>query len=155
VLVSLLAARMFSFSIWNILRIIYSIAFCIGFAYLGNYIKAIEFNTSCPLSSGWRISNGKMLSSILMVIGGVNVFCPASKFLSTLPIVGSSYVVLFVLGVFMNLFIINRLAINLEEEEYSQCKIKGYGWITDFFANKGISDCIYYTLGITVVFFYL
>ena len=146
---------MFSFSIWSILRIIYSLAFCIGFAYLGNYIKAIEANSACPLSSGWRITNGKMLSSIMMVIGAVNVFCPASKFLSTLPIIGSSYVLLFVLGVFMDLFIINRLAVNLEEREDSLCTIKGYSWITDFFANKGVSDCIYYTLGISIVFFYL
>jgi hypothetical protein len=146
---------MFSFSIWSILRIIYSLAFCIGFAYLGNYIKAIEANDVCPLSSGWRITNGKMLSSIMMVIGAVNVFCPASKFLSTLPIIGSSYVLLFVLGVFMDLFIINRLAVNLEEREDSLCTIKGYSWITDFFANKGVSDCIYYTLGISIVFFYL
>lgn len=146
---------MFSFSIWSILRIIYSLAFCIGFAYLGNYIKAIEANSACPLSSGWRITNGKMLSSMMMIIGAVNVFCPASKFLSTLPIIGSSYVLLFVLGVFMDLFIINRLAVNLEEREDSLCTIKGYSWITDFFANKSVADCIYYTLGISIVFFYL
>jgi len=147
---------MFSFSIWSILRILYSLAFCVGFAYLGNYVKVIEANGSvCPLSSGWRITNGKMLSSIMMIIGAVNVFCPASKFLSTLPIIGSSYVLLFVLGVFMNLFIINRLAINLEERNDSLCKIKGYSWITNFFANKGVADCIYYTLGISIIFFYL
>lgn len=140
---------------WTILRVIYSLAFCIGFAYLGNYINAIEANDACPLASGWRITNGKMLSSLMMIIGAVNVFCPASKFLSTLPIVGSSYVLLFVLGVFMDLFIINRLAINLEEREDSLCVIKGYGWITEFFASKSVADCIYYTLGISIVFFYL
>lgn len=146
---------MFSFSIWSIIRILYSLAFSIGFAYLGNYVKAVEANKSCPLASGWRITNGKMLSSIMMVIGAVNVFCPASKFLSTLPIIGSSYVLLFVLGVFMNLFIINRLAVNLEDREDSICNIKGYNWITNFFANKSIADCIYYTLGISIIFFYL
>jgi hypothetical protein len=146
---------MFSFSMWTILRVIYSLAFCIVFAYLGNYIKTIEANNACPLSSGWRISNGKMLSSIMMVIGAVNVFCSASKFLSTLPIIGSSYVILFVIGVFMNLFIINRLAINLEEREDSLCNIKGYKWITDFFASKSVAECIYYTIGISMIFFYL
>jgi len=155
VLVALIVARMFSFSIWSILRVIYSLAFCIGFAYLSNYIKAIESNAACPLSSGWRITNGKMLSSILMIIGGINVFCPASKFLSTLPIIGSSYVLLFVLGVFMNIFIVNRLAVNIVERDDSLCKMKAYGWITDFFASKSVADCIYYTLGISVVFFYL
>jgi hypothetical protein len=146
---------MFSFSIWTILRIIYSLGFSIGFAYLGNYVKAIEDNDACPLSSGWRITNGKMFSSIMMVIGAINVFYPASKLLSTLPIIGSSYVFLFVLCVFMNLFIINRLAINLEERVDSLCVIKGYSGITDFFANKGVTDCIYYTLGISIIFFYL
>ena len=146
---------MFSFSIWTILLIIYSLAFSIGFAYLGNYVKAIEANDTCPLSSGWRITNGKMFSSIMMVIGAVNVFYPASKLLSTLPIIGSSYVLLFVLCVFMDLFIINRLAINLDEREDSLCMIKGYGGITDFFASKSVADCIYYTLGISIIFFYL
>lgn len=146
---------MFYFSIWSILRVIYSLAFCIGFAYLGNYIKAIEFNSVCPLSSGWRITNGKMLSSILMIIGGINIFCPASKFLSTLPIIGSSYVLLFVLGVFMNIFIVNRLAVNINERNDSICKMKTYSWINNFFASKSVADCIYYTLGISVVFFYL
>ena len=145
----------FDFSIWTIFRVGYSLAFAIIFAYLGNYIKAIEANDACPLASGWRITNGKMLSSIMMVIGAINVFCPASKFLSGLPIIGSSYVVLFVIGVFMDLFIINRLAVNLEENEDSACMIKGYGWLTEFFSSKGVADCIYYTLGASVLFFYL
>jgi hypothetical protein len=145
---------MFSFSFWSVLRIIYSIIFTIGCAYLGNYIKAIE-ERECSLSTGWRITNGKMLASLLMIIGAVNVFCPASKFLSTLPIIGSSYVLLFVLAVFMVLFIVNRLAVNLDEAEDSKCNLKGYTGLTQFFASKGISECVYYTLGLSVLFFYL
>lgn len=145
---------MFSFSIWSILRIIYSLAFCIGFSYLGNYIKAIE-SQECSLSKGWRITNGKIISSILMIIGAVNVFCPASKFLSTLPIIGSSYVLLFVLAVFLELFIVNRLAVNLDEGDDSKCALDGYKSLTDFWTRRGISECIYYTIGLSVVFFYL
>lgn len=145
---------MFDFSIWSILRILYSFAFTIGCAYLGNYIKAIE-SRDCSLSSGWRITNGKMLSSILMIVGAVNVFCPASKFLSTLPIIGSSYVLLFVLAVFMELFIVNRLAVNIDEGVDNRCTPDGYQWVTDFWASRGISECIYYTLGLSIVFFYL
>ena len=145
---------MFEFSFWSILRIIYSLIFTIGFAYLGNYIKAIE-SRECSLSKGWRITNGKILSSILMIIGAVNVFCPASKFLSTLPIIGSSYVLLFVLAVFLELFIVNRLAINLDEGEDSKCALGGYQGLTDFLTRQSISECIYYTIGLSVVFFYL
>jgi hypothetical protein len=143
------------FSFWTILRIIYSLLFTIGFAYLGNYIKEIESNDSCPLSSGWRISNGKFLCSIMMVIGAINVFCPASKFLSTLPIIGSSYVLIFVVGVFMALFIVNRLAVNIDDREDSKCAMNNYQWVNDFFSSKGVAECIYYTMGISILFFYL
>lgn len=147
---------MFDFSFWTILRVIYSLAFTIGFAYLGNYVKAIEANDECPLATGWRITNGKMLASLMMVIGAVNVFCPASKFLSALPIIGSSYVLLFVLGVFMVLFIVNRLAVNIDERDNNICEVRGsYKWVTAFFSSKGITECIYYTLGISILFFYL
>jgi hypothetical protein len=145
---------MLSFSFFTVLRVLYSIAFTVTFAYLCNYVKAIEL-LECSVSTGWRITNAKMLASILMIIGGVNVFCPASKFLSTLPIIGSSYVLLFVLAVFMVLFIVNRLAVNIDEGEDSKCVLKGYEWLTDFWANRGISECIYYTLGLSIIFFYL
>ena len=145
---------MFSFSIWSILRILYSIIFTIGCSYISNYIKAIEAR-ECSLSTGWRITNGKMLSSILMIIGAINIICPASKFLSTLPIIGSSYVLLFVLAVFMLLFIINRLAVNIKEKENSKCVVKGYMGITNYMATKSISEDIFYTLGISILFFYL
>jgi hypothetical protein len=142
------------FSFWSSIRIIYSIIFTIAFAYFGNYIKAIE-SKECTLSTGWRITNGKMLSTILMVIGAINVFCPASKFLSTLPIVGSSYVILFVLAVFLELFILNRLAVNLDSREDTRCSLKGYDNMTSFWATREISHCIYYTLGISIIFFVL
>lgn len=90
-----------------------------------------------------------------MLIGAVNVFCPASKFLSALPIIGSSYVVLFVLAVFLELFIINRLAINLDSREDTRCSIKGYDYMTSFWANREISHCFYYTLGVSILFFVL
>ena len=145
---------MFSFSIWSIIRIIFSLVFTIGFAYLGNYIRAIEAK-ECPLSTGWRITNGKLLSSIFMLVGAVNVFCPASKFLSTLPIIGSSYVLLFVVGVFLTFFIVNRLAINILEVENRRCKVEGYNSLTKYLSNQGVSECIYYTIVISILFFYL
>ena len=78
------------FSIWSILRIIYSIIFTITSIYFTQFINAIAEKKKCPLSEGWRITNGKILSSLLMIVGLVNIFVPASKFLSTLPVIGSS-----------------------------------------------------------------
>jgi hypothetical protein len=90
-----------------------------------------------------------------MLVGAVNVVCPASKFLSTLPIIGSSYVLLFVIGVFLVFFIVSRLSINISEMDDSKCTIKEYAKLTEYLSNKDISECVYYTIGISILFFYL
>jgi hypothetical protein len=146
---------MFSFSFWTILRIIYSLLFVISCSYISNFIQTLEAKKKCPLSEGWRITNGKFISSLLMIIGAINVFVPASKFLSTLPIIGSSYVLLFVLMLFVLLFIVNRLCVSIVEREDSKCSIKGYDMLLNFFSNRTIMECIYITIGGSIIFFYL
>ena len=143
------------FSIWSILRIIYSLIFTLICLYFTQFVSAIEKHKKCPLSKGWRITNGKIVGSLLMIVGVVNIFVPASKFLSTLPIIGSSYVLLFVFALFGELFIINRLTINIDESENSRCNIKGFDLLINFFSDKTFTDCIYYTVFISVIFFYL
>jgi len=143
------------FSFWSILRIIYSLLFTIVCIYFTQFINAIEEKKKCPISKGWRITNGKIISSLLMIVGLINIFIPASKFLSTLPIIGSSYVLLFVLSVFGELFIINRLSINIVESDNTSCNIKGYDMIINFFSEKTFADCVYITIFVSVIFFYL
>lgn len=146
---------MFNFSIWTILRIIYSLIFAFACSYISNFIQAIEHKKACPLSEGWRITNGLLLSSVLMIIGSINIFFPASKLLASIPIIGSSYVLIFVLSVFMLLFIINRLSINIKEKNNSKCNIKDYDTILNFFNNRSTLECIYITIVISILFFYL
>ena len=143
------------FSFWSILRIIYSLIFTLVCMYFTQFINAIEEKKKCPLSEGWRITNGKIISSLLMLVGLINIFVPASKFLSTLPIIGSTYVLVFVLALFGDLIIINRLSINIAESENSKCNIKGYDMIINFFSEKSFTDCIYFTIIISIIFFYL
>ena len=146
---------MFSFSFLSILRIIFSLIFTLVCIYFTQFINAIEEKKKCPISKGWRISNGKIVASFLMIIGLVNVFIPASKFLSTLPIIGSSYVLIFSLLLFGEFIIINRLSINMYENENSKCELEGFDMLINFFSTKNFVDCIYYTVIISVIFFYL
>jgi len=143
------------FSFFTILRIIYSLVFALMCMYFTQFINAIEKKKKCPLSDGWRITNGKLIGSLLMLVGIVNIFVPANKFLSTLPIIGSSYILLFALALFGELFIINRLSKNIDESDNSKCKLKGYDTLIEFFISKTIMECIYFTIIITIVFFYL
>ena len=142
-------------SYWSILRILFSLIFTLFNIYITQFIKALEDKKNCTLSKGWRITNGKLLSSLLMIIGLVNIVIPANKFLSSLPLIGSSYVLLFSLALFSNLFIVNRLAINVSESESSKCQVKGYDMILNFFNNTTFTECMYYTVIVSVLFFYL
>ena len=120
------------FSFFTILRIIYSLVFALMCMYFTQFINAIEKKKKCSLSEGWRITNGKLIGSLLMIVGIVNIFVPANKFLSTLPIIGSSYILLFALALFGELFIINRLSKNIDESDNSKCKLKGFNTLIDF-----------------------
>ena len=143
------------FSFFTIVRILFSLLFTLLCIYFTQFITALENKKKCPLSKGWRITNGKLLSSALMIVGIVNVFIPANKFLSTLPLIGSTYVLVFALLLYGILFIINRLSKNIDESDNSKCKLKGFDTLLDFFTSKTIMDCIYFTIIITIVFFYL
>lgn len=123
--------------------------------YITQFIKSIEDKKNCDLSTGWRITNGKIISSLLMIVGVVNIFIPASKFLSTVPIIGSSYVLIFVLALFFELFIVNRLSININEYDTMQCTPKGYDMLINYFSSKTVLECITMAVIISILFFYL
>ena len=150
---------MFSFlnlSFWTILRVFFSIIFTLSALYIYKFILEISENTECKLSDGWRVSNSKTLALLLIIIGVINIIIPASKFIAGLPIIGSLYVFLFVLGLFMLLFLINRICINImENDENQDCYIEKYDTLITWFSNRNIMDNIYITIMLSIIFFYL
>jgi len=139
---------------WTILRIFFSLVITMCSMYITQYITAIG-DRKCELAKSLYISNGKLLSSLLMFISVVNIFMPVNKFLSTIPIIGSSYVFLFILLLFMLLFILKRIVINLNEPENKKCNDKNYKSLTHFIDDISYVQCCYITIIIAVVFFYL
>ena len=112
-------------SFWTVLRIIFSIIFTLSVLYIYKFILELSENKDCKLADGWRVSNSKTLALLLIIIGIINIIIPVSKFIAGLPIIGSVYVFLFVLGLFMLLFLINRICINImENDENDDCYIE-------------------------------
>jgi len=146
---------MFDCSIWTILRVIYSLILTIAFNYSIKYLKSIKENENCPLSDNWKTNNGLLAASLLLVITAINIFIPVSNFLSKLPIIGSSYVLLFVMILFLLTFSLNRLAININEREDSKCNMKAFNSFTDFWENRTFLEDVYITIGISMIFLYL
>ena len=139
---------------WTILRIIFSLTMTMCSMYITQYITSIG-DKKCALAKSLYISNGKLLSSLLMLLSVVNIGVPVNKFLSTIPIIGSSYVFLFILLLFMLLFILKRIANNLNEPENKKCNSKDYKSFTNFINDRSYAECCYITIFISVVFFYL
>ena len=123
--------------------------------HITNFISHVQKQKDCPCSSGWKISNGKFIGSLLFIIGLVNIFFSANNLMSQIPIVGSSYALIFIFMIFMELFILSRLTKNLREKECRDCDIKGYESLCEFFRRRDTTECIYFSIIIAIIFFYL
>jgi hypothetical protein len=82
---------------------------CDFFAYgnlqITNFINHLEKQKNCPCSTGWKITNGKFISSLLFIVGLVNIFISANKILYGIPLIGSSYVFIFVFSSHIYLYV--------------------------------------------------
>jgi len=143
------------FSLFTILRILFNIVFAFGNLHITNFISHVQKQKDCPCSTGWKISNGKFISSLLFIVGLINIFFSANNLLSQIPIIGSSYALIFVLLIFVEMFILSRLSKNLREKECSACNVKGYETLCKFFRKRDTTECIYISLIIAIIFFYL
>lgn len=144
-----------SFSWMYMLRLVLSLAILVFSFIVNGFLTNLEKQKKCPCNSGWRITNGKLFSLLLVVIAGVNLFMPASKFLSSLPLVGSTYILFFMMLVFVLLFILQRLSKELKTPECKKCKVQLYEPLINFFYNRSVTETIYFTIIITIVFFYI
>ena len=142
------------FEYLTLLRIVFSLSFGFIFLYVTRFITKVE-KSKCPLSNSLYISNGKLLSSLMMLFGFINTFIPINKIIYNIPVIGSSYVLIFVAILFGILFIIKRIANNLNEDENKKCKKKEYKYLIDFVNNRSINECFIFTIITSIVFFYL
>ena len=142
------------FSFLTLLRICFSSVFTLIFIYISQFITEIS-NKKCPLSSSLYISNGKLLSSILIIVGIINIVLPINKFVSTIPVLGSSYVFLFIIILLILLIILKRIILNLKEDENKKCKLQNYKVLKKFINDTSINKIFIITIVISIIFFYL
>jgi len=142
------------FEYLTLLRIIFSLIFGFLFLYITDFITKVE-KSKCPLSNSLYISNGKLLSSLLMLFGFINTCIPVNKIIYNIPVIGSSYVLIFVTILFSILFIMKRIANNINEDENKKCKTKKHKFLIDFINNRTINECFIFTIITSILFFYL
>jgi len=142
------------FEFITIARILFSVVFSLTFLYVSQFITEVG-KKKCPLSSSLYISNGKLFGGILIMIGLINIILPINKFIYNIPVIGTSYVFIIMLLIFVMFFVLKRIISNLQEDENKKCRTKNYKPLRDFIENRSIAECIYITVAISIVFFYL
>ena len=142
------------FELWTIIRIVFSIIFTFFTIYINEFITEIS-EKKCEFAKSLYISNGKLITSLLMILGISNIFLPINKFFASIPVIGSSYVLIFVVILFTELFILKRIASNLNDTENTKCRSKTYKSLTVFIEERSILECFFATIIISIIFFYL
>jgi hypothetical protein len=142
------------FELWTIIRIVFSMIFTVFTIYINQFITEIS-EKNCDFAKSLYISNCKLITSLLMIIGIINIFVPINKFFASIPVIGSSYVLVFVVILFVELFILKRIASNLNDSENRKCRSKTYKSLTDFIEERSIVECFFATIIISIIFFYL
>lgn len=114
------------------------------------FLNKIKKIPNCPCSDSWKIFNGIIISNGLLLISLANLIVPLNKVLYSLPLVGTVYMVLYGLLLFLLFFIIVSISNELKEEKCKSCKLEEISLLYDYFKDSNYKSCMYAT-GILVV----
>ena len=140
------------------LRIVIHSILTLLFLFINGFINKIAKNDPeiCPCAGGWRIVNGKFISSILFFASLVNIFIPVNIFINSIPLIGSGGILLHIILTLILAYIVNSLCRQLNEPENSECKyIEGFKYIQRIISNISISYMLISAIMISIISFYL
>ena len=137
-----------------IVHSILSLIFLIANAFINKLAK--NDPDICPCASGWRIVNGKFISSVLFIVSVINIFIPVNTFINNIPLIGSGGIILHIFFNLILFYIINSLCRQLNEPENAKCKyIEGFKYMQYIIANIPLSYILISAITISIISFYL
>lgn len=128
------------------------VGFCLMTNHFFNTIKKIN---DCPCNKGWKISNGIILTNIFMIVNMFNLILPINKLLYSIPLIGSSYMFLYGLFLFLILYIVMSVVHELKKEECKSCRVDSINTIYNLFKDTTIQHCTYSTILLVIIGFWL
>jgi len=140
------------------MRIVIHSILTLIFLFANGFINRIAKNDpeTCPSARGWRIVNGKFISSILFFASLVNIFIPVNTFINSIPIIGSSGILLHILLTLILAYIINSLCRQLNEPENAGCKhIDGFKYVQGIIAKTPLTYVLITSICISIISFYI
>lgn len=136
-------------------RIIISICLII-FSILVNYfLNTLKKQKDCPCNKGWRITNGVIISNFFLLANLINLILPVNKVFSGIPLLGSIYMGIYGLLIFLLLYIISSISNELKTEKCKSCNLDSIQILYSVFKDSEIKNCIYATIILVVISFWL
>jgi hypothetical protein len=145
---------MFGYNLRFIVNILL-ILFCCS---LNLYLNDVKKSKNCPLNKDWRLNNGITLLNLLFAITVINLFLPLHNFLYALPLIGSWYIFIFAIWIFIILYIVtyisNQIKENIEDTRYNKCVTPKTKVMYGTFKNNTTITCIMISPIFTMLYFY-
>lgn len=145
-------------SLSSTLRIVLNIGFAVLNMIANRYINAIADNAKydCPVSTGWKITNGKLITSLLFIVACVNIFLPINNVVASIPLIGTGGILLFLMLLSIELYILKSVSKQLKSKECSEnnCDVSEFKIIRNYMAKQSISNLLIISAFATVIFFY-
>lgn len=142
-------------SITKIARIGISSMFVIFCLMTNHYLNTIKKLENCPCNKGWKITNGIILTNTFLLVNFVNLILPINKMIYSVPLIGSTYMFLYALILFVILFIIANVSAELKKEECKKCRVDSIKTIYDLFKDLTIRNCLYATTILVIIGFWV
>jgi hypothetical protein len=115
-------------------------------------IKKIE---DCPIAKWQQVNNGIALINLLFVATLINCFIPIHNFLYHLPLIGSWYIFIFGIWIFIILYIITSLSNQIRENDYTQCVNDKTKLMYNTFKTNTTITNVFCSILFTIIYFYV
>lgn len=139
----------------KIVRILLSFGL-ITFSAMSNlFLNKLKKLPDCPCNKSWKIFNGIIISNALLLVSMINVIIPFNKAINSIPLIGSIYMLIYALLVYLLLFIIVSISNELKEIKCKSCKLDDIKIIYDYFKDSNYKSCLYATGILVVLSFWL
>lgn len=117
------------------------------------FLNTLKKQPNCPCNSGWRIENGIIISNLLILVCILNLFISVNKFLYRIPLIGTAYMGLYGLFIFMLLYILSSISHELDDEKCKECNIDNVNMLYTYFKDINYKSCAYAAFIIVIATF--
>jgi len=124
------------------------------FACMSNlFLNTLKKQPNCPCGEGWRIENGIIVSNLLILVSAANILISINKLFYKIPLIGTAYMGLYGLCIFMLLYILSSISHELDDGKCKECKIDNVQLLYNYFKDVNYKTCAYASMLIVIATF--